>query len=296
MDFIISPRELRAVFAVTEELHFGRAAERLGMAQPQLSQMIRRVERLAGFAIFTRRPQVSLTGAGAVLVAAARRAGRELEDGIAEGRAVASGKKGNVRIGFSDVAMLTPLPATLRGFATANPDVDLKLREGHSQHLLEQMRRGEFDIIVTRQQVDEPGFHSIKAIADHMMLALPVGHRLAGRECVRLGELESESFLIFRRSTAPAYYDRIISACAAAGFSPRITQEVDTLSATMALVAAGFGISFASTASKARGHAGVRLCHIEDEMPDVSLWLTCRPDRLTPASRIAIDAILCSGT
>lgn len=290
MQMLISPRELRVLLVLAEELHFGRAAVRLGMAQPQLSSTVKRIETVLNLQLFLRRPKVSLTIAGSVLLQAVRRATRDLDSALAEAREVAAGRQGGVHIGFSDAAMLTDLPRRLAEFTRSNPDLRLRLTEGHSRHLLEQLQRGECDLIITRQQAHDPELTSVKLIPDAIILAAPEGHRLSGRGPVRLAELRDESVIMFSRSAAPAYHDRIIEACRAGGLEPRIAVEVDTRAATLALVAADFGVTFSTTASQQVGHPGVAFCEIAEPMPDVSFWVSHRVE-LPPAAKRLVKTL-----
>jgi DNA-binding transcriptional LysR family regulator len=291
MNFPVSPRELKAISVLAEELHFGRAALRLNMAQPQLSHLVKRVEEAVGLTLFIRRPTVQLTPGGTVLIEALRRLERDLGTSIAEARAIAAGKKGSIHIGFSDAAMLTELPAALHRFAKTTPDVVLRLTEGHSEQLLEQLSHGAFDLVITRQTSDDPAVTSVRLIEDKVVLAVPEGHPAAAKKSVKLAELQNETVLIFRRSAAPKYYDRLVSAGHSAGFFPSAIQEVDTRSASLALVAAGSGVAFATAASQRIGHPGVRFCKIADPMPDASFWASYNEGSLSAAAFQAVEFI-----
>lgn len=291
MNFIMSPRELKAVMVLGEELHFGRAAERLGIAQPQLSHLMQRVERAASFALFTRRPRVRLTPGGAVLLEGVRRAFHQLESTLADARSVASGKSGSVRLGFSDAAMMTEIPNLLRAFKSAHPSVELKLTEGHSQSLFEQLKRGDLDVIVTRQRVDDVGVTSVEAVQDRFVLAVPESHWAGSELSVPLASLRDEGFVLFNRNAAPDYFDLILAGCRSAGLEPRIAQVVDTRNATLALVSAGFGLAIVTTASERNGFEGVRFCPIEDELPQVSFWLSYYASRLAPAAQFLASSL-----
>lgn len=291
MIFGISQRETRALLVLAEELHFGRAAEKLRLAQPQLSHLIKRIEQAVGFDIFTRRPSVRLTAAGATFIAGARRAEANLRLSVEEGRAIAAGRKGSVRIGFSDAAMLTKLPTVLQRFSKTVPDVALQLVEGTTVNLLHQLRQGALDLAITRQQADDPSLTSVRVVDDELVLAVPEGHWASARETIRLADFSNEYVVIFSRTAAPKYHDSVLRASYAAGFAPAALQEVDSRAATMALVAAGFGIAFATAVSQRTGHPGVVFCKIADPMPDVSFWASYNPDRLGAPATAAVEYI-----
>lgn len=135
-------QQFRAVVTLAEELHFGRAAKRLGMAQPHLSTLIRRVESSVGAPLFSRRPRVTLTPAREVMVDTARRVLAEVESGKARVQQVATGRVGHVAVGFASSVMLTELPATFEAFGREYAGVDLRLREMHSAPQLDALRTG----------------------------------------------------------------------------------------------------------------------------------------------------------
>jgi len=291
MIFGISQREMRALLVLAEELHFGRAAEKLRVAQPQLSQLIKRIERVVGFDVFTRRPSVHLTAAGETFIAGARRAEANLRLSVEEGRAIAAGRRGSVRIGFSDAAMLTKLPTVLQSFSQAVPDVALHLVEGNSVNLLHQLSQGGLDLAITRQQAEDPSLTSVRVVEDEMVFAVPEGHWASTRKSVRVADFSNERVVIFTRAAAPKYHDSVLRASYAAGFAPAALQELDSRAATMALVAAGFGIAFATAVSQRTGHPGVVFCKISDPMPDVSFWASFNPDRLSGPATVAVEYI-----
>ena len=274
---------MQALVAVADELHFGRAAERLGMAQPQLSELIRRVEDQAGFLAFVRRPQVTVTPGGKVLVRMARRVLAEVAAETTRARAIASGKAGIVRVGFSAPSMLTGLPKTLRRFAEDHPDVVVELVEYTSAPLGEELEAGRCDLIVTRQPQPTARAQTVRIEPDHVLLALPDGHQ-AIRQHVRLAQVADENFIFFRRSAAPAYYDRLMAACRTAGIQPRVVLEVDSWVATFALVGAGWGLSFATETASRLGFPGVTFCELGDEEVDASFWLAWIPAQTSAAA------------
>src|SRR5947209_20254674 len=152
-----SLRDLQALVTLAEERHFGRAAARLGMAQPQLSELIARLETSVGALLFERRPRVAVTAAGAVLVDTARLVLQEFRRGLERARGVYAGHEGLVRIGYIGTAMLTELPAAFRAFRKDSPNVQLLLRESNSIGLADALEQDLIDVAFARQPWERDG-------------------------------------------------------------------------------------------------------------------------------------------
>src|SRR5271156_5527372 len=147
MDQTIELRHLRYFVAVAEELHFGRAALRLHLAQPPLSQQIRKLEEIVGHPLFLRTTRaVKLTAAGEVFLDRARRTLRTVQQDLTEARSIGRGEVGSLRVGFIGSGMLTPLPAMLGRYRRKNPKADLQLREGFSAELMQALLDGALDV------------------------------------------------------------------------------------------------------------------------------------------------------
>jgi DNA-binding transcriptional LysR family regulator len=276
-------RELSAILAVADKLHFSRAAESLGLAQPQLSALIKRIEDEAGFAIFRRRPRVSVTQAGEVLVTSARRVRAELERAHNHARAVAAGRAGEITLGFVPVAMASHLPAMLKGFVELNPDVHVDLVEGTTSELHNQLRKGDLDLVITRAASNQGSAQRIKFAHDEVNLMLPSTHELASRDTVQPNELEHENLIIFPRTAGPEYYDQLMAWCRAAGWSPTVDREVESWFAVAALVGAGVGISLGTQLLSRISVPGVTYRPIVGTPHDVSFFMTLSSERLSPA-------------
>lgn len=277
-------RDFQAVVTVAEEGHFGRAAERLGIAQPQLSEIVRRLERKAGFEIFSRRPRVSLTAAGEVYVASLKRVLEDLGGSIEEARAVACGKTGTVRLGFAPISLMSRVPSVLRRFREEHPSVELKLTEGHSRRLCSALERCELDLIITREAPLAPAVEAVQIIHETMVLSIPSDHPLCDRRSVDLSELIDLDFIFFSRGASPDYHERIMTSCREHGLTPRVVQEVDGWSAILSLVSAGLGVSIVSNALSGIGFPGVSFRPLRMDLPDAGFWMSWRPDRLPPAA------------
>ncbi|MFD7769660.1 LysR family transcriptional regulator [Streptomyces sp. NPDC059787] len=236
--------QLHAFVVLAEELHFGRAATRLGIAQPPLSQQIRRLEEKVGHPLFHREPgRVTLTPAGRELLPAVRRALADLTDGLSAARAAGSGRAGRLRIGFAASLALTGL---LRTFRQRFPDVHLDIHEMTTAPQTAALREGTIDIGLLREPPDgetEIGFRTI--LTEPFVAVLPAAHPLAARRTVRLDQLADSPFVLLPRDVGPRLHDRITGLCAEAGFTPRIAQHAVEWQTVCALVETGLGVSLA---------------------------------------------------
>ncbi|MEV4296953.1 LysR family transcriptional regulator [Microbispora rosea] len=246
--------QLHAFVVLAEELHFGHAAARLGIAQPPLSQQIRRLEDKVGHALFTREPgRVALTAAGRELLPAARRALTDLADGLAAARAVGSGRAGRLRIGFAASLALTVLPGLLRAFRERLPDVRLDIREMTTAPQIAALRDKAIDVGLLREPpaddtadaADGTELCFRTVLTEPFVAVLPSAHPLAALRTVPLARLADEPFVLLPRAAGPRLHDQIIGLCEAAGFTPRITQRAVEWQTVCALVETGLGVSLA---------------------------------------------------
>jgi DNA-binding transcriptional LysR family regulator len=241
-------RHLRYFVAVAEEGHVTRAAERLGIQQPPLSQQIKALEVELEVQLFRRKPRgVELTEAGESLLADARRILDEVAGALAKARRTARGEQGRVALGFTASAPFHPfVTRTIRDFRAAHPLVAMTLEESGTAELVDGLRSERLDVAFVRSAVvDSEGIAVYELLEEPMVAALPASHRLAmaaGRP-LRLAALAGEPFVLYRRAAGPGLYDAIVGACQAAGFSPRVEQEAPRITATLNLVAAGLGVT-----------------------------------------------------
>ncbi|GAA4023862.1 LysR family transcriptional regulator [Streptomyces plumbiresistens] len=239
--------QLHAFVVLAEELHFGHAAARLGIAQPPLSQQIRRLEDKVGHALFSREPgRVALTPAGRELLPAARRALTDLADGLDAARAVGSGRAGRLRIGFAASLALTVLPGLLRTFRQQFPDVRLDIHEMTTAPQIAAMHDRTIDIGLLREppaDETELGFKTV--FSEPFVAVLPSTHPLAAQRTVNIAQLAESPFVLLPRTVGPQLHDRITSLCTAAGFTPQVAQHAVEWQTVCALVGTGLGVSLA---------------------------------------------------
>ena len=236
-------RHLRYFVAVAEELHFGRAAARLGIAQPPLSRQIQDLERELGFALFERsRPRVGLTAAGSVLAAHARAVLEAIDVGVREARRTSLGEQGRVSVGYPSSLAHSGLTELLRAFRARFPAVEVALQPLATSDVIATLKRNQLDVGFVRGPLEDPALTIERVRREALVLALPAQHRLAAKKRIALASIAAEPFVFFARERAPAFFDLLISLCREAGFSPRVVQEAPQTD-VLSLVAAGFGIS-----------------------------------------------------
>jgi DNA-binding transcriptional LysR family regulator len=240
----IELRHLRYFLALAETLHFGRAAKKLGMAQPPLSQQIRRLEEMLGTPLFERTTRgVSLTAAGAMLRERARSTMARLEDDLEQTRRVARGEEGRLTVSFSGSVMFTELPAAIQRYRQAYPQVEVRLREMWTSEQLPALVDGSIDVGFLRDGERRPELTLTPLFREAFYVALPATHALRRQRTVDPASLAGEPFVLFSQRHGDLAYERTIRCCLDAGFQPRIVQEAPQFPTLIRLVAAGLGVS-----------------------------------------------------
>ena len=239
-------RQLRYFVAVARELHFTRAAERLGIAQPPLSVQIRALESDLGVQLFDRsNRRVTLTAAGAALLARAEPILAMVDETQRAVQQIGDEERGQLTVAALPTAAGLLLPPAITRFQARYPRVELRVIEGGSTTIVRRMRAGEADIGIIRLPVAAPtlSVEPLMAAEEERVLVVAMGHQLARRASVALAELADEPFLIGDRAQGPALYDAVIEACRAAGFTPRVVCDGARYETLLRLVAAGLGVA-----------------------------------------------------
>jgi DNA-binding transcriptional LysR family regulator len=248
---VVEVRQARYFIAVAEELNFSRAADRLKMSQPPLSQAILQLERQLGTTLLNRSSRsVLLTEAGhlfleqsRLLVGASERA-REVA-ALASG-----GMTGTLRIGAVTSAFNETLPQILQVFRASRPMVELQVQEIDSHHGRDALERRELDVAIIRQTVTGRCLRSVPLRRDHFVVAMPEDHRLADDDGpVNLGELRDDPWVWLRRHISPDYHDELVAACRQAGFSPEAQHYANSIYSQLAMVRCGLGVTLAPESS-----------------------------------------------
>jgi DNA-binding transcriptional LysR family regulator len=242
---MIELRVWRQFVALADELHFGRAATRLHMTQPPLTQAIQGLERAIGVPLFKRtRRSVALTPAGAALLPQARRLLAAAEDLPRVAQAAAAGLAGQLRLAFVSNIAYGPLPDWLRSFRAAHPDVALQLREATLDVQLAAFDADEVDagFVLHAPGAAPPGFAACTVQAEPLVMALPESHPAV--LAAGTGAVAAEPLVIFPRTIAPSLFDAVLAAYRAHGATPHIGQEAIQMQTIVNLVSAGMGLAW----------------------------------------------------
>ncbi|HZL54702.1 MAG TPA: LysR substrate-binding domain-containing protein [Solirubrobacteraceae bacterium] len=275
-------RHLRYFLAVAEELHFHRAAARLHISQPPLSQQIRALERELGVTLLERnRRRVALTAAGESFRDDARSVLAAVDRAAERARNVARGAVGRLSIAFVGSAMFSPtLPDILREFRSGHPEVDLVLRELPTVAQLNALVRGELDLGVIRGPIAEtdidPQLELLAIQRENLVVALPSDHPLTARRRLRAESLRGETFVILDRRDSPGLFASLVSAMGEAGGVPDDVLEVAEMQTIISLVAGGFGVSLVPASVGQVDRSGVAFRPIAGPTPTIELALAWR--------------------
>jgi DNA-binding transcriptional LysR family regulator len=239
---------LLASFVTTAQvLHFGRAAQQLGLTQPALTHQIQRLEHEVAATLFTRTSRrVELTAAGEALLPYARRLLTDLERAITQCRAVAAGGVGHLRIASIGAALNSVTPGLVRGLRDRVPGLALQVTQLDTPPQLAALRAGEIDLGVVRAfptSGPAAGIQMEDLFSEPMVLAVPSSHRLATAKAAAATDLRAESFILWPRTSSPLFHDHVYDYCRKAGFSPHIVMEGGDIETQLGLVSAGIGVS-----------------------------------------------------
>jgi len=253
----LTTEQFRSVVVLAEHLHFGRAAAALYVSQPALTKQIRKIESTLGGPLFMRKPrQLTLTRAGEVLVEHARSVIRDTQLAIDVSRSAMLGEAGLLRIGFGLSSLAIGLPEIVQRFRRRFPHVHISMRELSTPPQLEELKNRTLDIGFVRLPVSLLEISSIPLFTDRLMIAVQrrKGQRVRGR----LQSFAREPFILVTRSASASLHDHIIRTCHAAGFFPRVVQEIAELFTALRFVQAGVGVALVPRSSDIMKVPGVR--------------------------------------
>ncbi len=287
-------RQLRRFISVAEELHFTRAAARLGVPQPALSLQIRQLEEELGIALFRRtKRRVELTAAGQMFLIEARRALDQLDWAVRAARRAGQGEVGRLALGFVGPATYSVLPPILRAFHERFPDVELDVDEMNTGRQLPALREGRIQLGFLRPPEPDgnEGLVIETILREAVVVALRRGHPLAGGRRLHLGELVDEPLLMFRRDLEPTLYDSFMRLCAEAGITPRVLHSANPMHLIVSLVAAGLGFAILPASVRNLQRPDVVYRTLQPQPPKVEIAAAWRPDEPSPVLHAFLDVM-----
>jgi DNA-binding transcriptional LysR family regulator len=285
-------RHLRYFLIVAEELHFTRAANRIGIAQPPLSQQIQQLEEMLGAQLFVRRPRVKLTAAGEALLSVARRTLAQIEQGFQEVQRVDQGEGGTLLVGFATSTLLGPLPEIIQTYRKRYPQVRLSLSELSTAQQQKALDNGTLEVGFLREPVANETFICETIISEPFVLVLPRRHPLnAHTGEIDLAEVAREPFVHFPREVAPTLYDQVMNICRDAGFTPLIAQEASEWLTIVGLVDAGLGIAIVPSSFRKLGWGSVQYRSLRKVKKHTSIALCYKPESLSPQAERFIKLV-----
>ncbi len=289
----IELRHLRYFIAVAEELHFGRAAAKLGIAQPPLSQQIQRLELLLGVKLFERTSrQVRLTEAGRTFLDGAQRAIVHVNSAIAEVQRVHQGEGGSVTVAFAASVMFHSLPEIIRQFRAQYPGVQLELREMSTGPQIAGLHAGGIDVGFGRHPSHETSLQFATLVAEPLLIALNARHPLASEATVELAQLAHEDFVLFPSEVAPGLHAQVFALCREAGFRPHVVQESRELYTTVSLVEAGVGVTIVPASVRKMGWPGVVYRTMPSRLAQSAIEMVWRTDNRSAAVGAFVNLVL----
>lgn len=284
-------RRIRYFVVLSEELHFGRAAQRLNIAQPPLSQQIRTLEDELGARLFDRtNRRVELTAAGKALLPEARALLAQAERTSVVALRAQRGELGEVRVGFTgSAAFSTIVPQLIYAYRRRQPDVHLRLEELTTQQQLKAMLERRLEVAFVRGTTppDLPTTLQVaRLFEDSLFAVLPAQHPLTSQEVVSVSALANEGFVMYPRESGTGVYDQIIALCRHAGFAPRIAQEVREAATMVGLVAAGLGVALVPASLQSVKVNNVAYRPLSEHGARSAMWLVLRAGARSPQEEL----------
>jgi len=289
-------RQLRYFVTVAEELHFGRAALRLNMTQPPLSQAIQSLEAAMGTMLFVRTNRnVALSAAGVALLPEARRILLQAATLPSLAQRAAAGEIGRLSLAFISTADYSVLPSFLHDFRAALPNVQIELREATSDVQLEDLMEGRIDaglLIPPLSDKAKVQLDYATVLSEPLVVAIPSGLKATrGKGSISLPKLGDMPLIIFPRRIAPALHDAILTCFHDAGLTPRIAQEAIQMQTIVGLVSAGMGIALVPQSVSNLKRPGVEYRSLAGKAPMVETGLAWRRDNRSPVLRTFLDLL-----
>lgn len=284
---------MRYFLAVAKELHFGRAALQLQMAQPPLSQQIKQLEMELGVQLFTRtKRKVTLTEAGVVLQQEAQQLFQQLEQAVNRTQQADRGEVGRLAIAFVSSAMYSLLPDYLKQFREQYPHIEIVLHELSTQEQIQRLLANQLDIGFMRPPVDQQTLQAKPVLQEPLVAALPLGHRIASHPNLSIQELQEELFILFPRAMATQLYDQIISFCHQGGFSPMVVQQAAQMQTILSLVAAELGVAIVPESLQNLQRRGVCFIPFRERTPQAEVCVVWQQNQIAQTTQTFLQGML----
>ena len=286
-------RHLRYFVTVAEELHFGRAAERLQMTQPALSKQIAGLEKELDVQLLARTKRtVQLTAAGQVLFDQARRLLAQVDETVQLVKRTANGEEGALAIGFTATATSTVLPGLMRRFRDRCPNVELTMQELCTEAQVSALNEHKIDLAFLHPPIDERGLKLYPILEENFVAVLPKGHPLLKYKSLPLRVFAGEPLIIHPRQEGPVLYDGFIQLCHQFGFQPNIVKETISMQTRVCLAAAGIGITFVSESAQSAVGNEVICRPLADCPMKLQFAAAWRQDAIAPTLREFLAILL----
>ena len=278
-------RHIRYFMAVADELHFRRAAERLGIAQPALSRAIRNLEDQLGVELFDRsNRRIAITQAGKTFLDGCRGVINAVEHTVENTRRVHQGQIGTLRIGYTDMAIAGLLPRRLKDFQEQQPGLVLQPHHDVTTTQLHKLEDGELDVGFVTGPISRSGYDQCLIQSERFVCVLYDHHPLAKRKSIRLEELAHEVFVHGTSKDWEHFHAYLIPLCRRSGFVPRVVQEAFNTAGILGLVACGMGVTILTESVRGSAGAGLVVLPLEDiaeQLQTVAIWKARSGDRAT---------------
>lgn len=285
-------RQLRYFLVLADELHFGRAAERLAISQPPLSWNIQQLEQSIGAQLFVRSSRgVRLTQAGRALVPAAQALLAQADEAARLARDVERGVQGVLRIGLVSSMLYRSLPQLLRGFAQRSPRVQLRTAEMSSHDQIVALSHGHLDLGFVHTVQLPPTLERLTYSNEPFIACLPAAHPLAQSPALTPFALRNETFVMFARDASPDYYERVLTLCTGAGFYPNVCHEARHWLSVVSLVAQGLGVAFVPQALAHSAVGGAAFIPLENAATRSQTYGVWRKDSDNAALMTFLDDV-----
>jgi len=289
-------RHLKYFVTVADELHFGRAAERLGISQPPLSQQIHALEQRLGAKLFERKGRgIVLSGAGSALLPRARAILIHAERAAESVARSQRGELGELHLGLMSSGPFTfVVPRVLARFRERLPDVRLLIHEMATVHQIDALEQGLIDVGVIRPEALPDGIKAIELFKDSLTVVMHASNPLAAKQGpIDVAELAREDFIFYQRPLAIRLYDEVIALCTRAGFSPRILYEVRELPTIIGLISGGFGVAVLPGSVQRMMVENVVYRPVKDMEAATAVWAIYREDTDDPMVHAFLDIAQC---